>query len=193
MQVGGVAAAKGANDLQAARRLLFGDGSEFFGDSGGRQGLKQLQEKDAENKAADVSPPGDSADGAVTAGGAEKLKEEPEAEEEGGRDLDKPWNEDDRNQGQDLRSRVQDEVSAHDPGDGPAGTDCRYIRVPVDNQVRDSRSQTAHQVEGQVTRVSEPVFDIVSKDVEKPHVAEDVPETAVQEHEGEEREELLHR
>ena len=40
-----------------------------------------------------------------------------------------PGNEDDRYQGEDARSRIENEIGAHHPGDGAAGPDGRQIRM----------------------------------------------------------------
>ena len=39
--------------------------------------------------------------------------------------------------------------------------------------------------------MSQPIFNIVPKDIEEPHVTQEVEETAVQEHKGEKGENLL--
>jgi hypothetical protein len=54
-------------------------------------------------------------------------------------------------------------------------------------------SHTAKKVEDEISNMAEFVLDIVSEDIEEPHVPDDVKESAMQEHGGKKREDLLNR
>jgi hypothetical protein len=63
--------------------------------------------------------------------------------------------------------------------------------VPVDREVRDPGGQTTEKIEKEITEVPAPVLHVVPEDEQGPHVAQEVNETAVKEHEREKREDLL--
>jgi heat shock protein HspQ len=54
-----------------------------------------------------------------------------------------------------------------------------------------ARCQAAQQVEGDVAGRAQPVFHIVAENVKGPHVPDQVHESAVKEHEGEQGEDPL--
>jgi len=54
-------------------------------------------------------------------------------------------------------------------------------------------NQAAKQVENKISDRPKPVFNVISKDIEKPHVSQEMPEAPVNEHEGEEGKYLLGR
>ena len=80
---------------------------------------------------------------------------------------------------------VEDEISAHDAGDGTAGADGGDVGVGIEEQLGHARRQTAQQVEDDVACRAQPIFHIVAEDVKGPHVPDQMHESTVQEHEGE--------
>ena len=116
-----------------------------------------------------------------------ELRQEPEAEEDEGRDLHRLGEETEPEQGHDPGVRVEEEVGAEHPGDRAARADHRHVRGRVGGDVRSGGRRAADQVEGEKARVAGRVLDVVAEDPEKDHVAEQVQHPAVQEHRGRDR------
>ncbi len=53
--------------------------------------------------------------------------------------------------------------------------------------------ETAGEIEDEIPDVTEPVFNVISKDVKEPHVHQDVKEPSMKKHGGEKRKILLER
>ena len=87
-----------------------------------------------------------------------------------------------RKPGEDAGARVENEVGAHDSGDGAAGADDGDTGICIQQNVRDGRGQSAEEVEDEIAEVAKVVFDVVAEDPEEKHVATDVPVGSVQEH-----------
>jgi hypothetical protein len=49
---------------------------------------------------------------------------------------------------------------------------------------------TAEEIKDEISNVTQPVFDVISEDIEKPHVHDDMKEPSVKKHGGQEREGL---
>jgi len=99
--------------------------------------------------------------------------------------------EEDRDQSQDPRTGIKEEVSSHDSGDGSACSNGGDLGAPVGIEMSKSSSNTGDNIEEEVTEVTEPVFNVIPEDVEEPHIAKDVQETAVKKHGGDKREDLF--
>ena len=138
-----------------------------------------------------MSPPCNTRAPTLAAGRVYQLKCEPEADKEKGRDFHEPGKNENWNQGQDPGSGVQDEIGAHDTGNSTAGTDGGNGRIHVQKQMRQARSETAQEVEQEIPKRSQAVFDIVAKDVERPHISQEMQKTSVKKHEGYEGKHLL--
>jgi hypothetical protein len=52
---------------------------------------------------------------------------------------------------------------------------------------------SAKQVKNTITKRPEAVFDVVAKDIQRPHITQKMPESAVEKHERDQRENLLAR
>jgi hypothetical protein len=50
---------------------------------------------------------------------------------------------------------------------------------------------TAEKIEDEISNMTEPVFNVISEDIEKPHVHDDMKESSVKEHGGQKRESLF--
>jgi hypothetical protein len=84
-------------------------------------------------------------------------------------------------------------VCSHHSGNGAAGADGGDSRVEVQQNVAGPGSNAAEQVEQQVAERPQLIFHVVAEDIQRPHVAQDVPDPAVQEHERDKGEKLLRR
>ena len=54
--------------------------------------------------------------------------------------------------------------------------------------MRESGKHTADQVKDQITKVAQPIFDVIAENEKKKHVAKDVRDAAVHEHGSDQRE-----
>jgi len=57
--------------------------------------------------------------------------------------------------------------------------------------VDQTRRHTAEKIEDEISNVAEPVFDVISEDIEEPHVSKDVKKSSVKKHGAKKREILL--
>src|SRR6266511_1427535 len=185
----------------AAMRLLTRNGERMQASSGPRAkpgrirpavGLaardQQLRGDGAEQEAADVREERDSAAVRARVEQSEvrlvQLVEEPEAEEEVGRDAQR----NDSDEAEDARVRIEHEEGAEDRSDRAARAEVRHARVgrtPCEQRHRrlqNGRGETAGEVEEEVTKTAEGVLDVFSKHGEEQHVAEDVTPASVKEH-----------
>src|SRR4030095_14653518 len=71
--------------------------------------------------------------------------------------------------------------------------DCRKRGVEVRENVHQRCRQAANEIEHNKPRRSHAVLDVVTEDIERPHIADDVEPAAVEEHTCEERPEIIHR
>lgn len=100
--------------------------------------------------------------------------------------LEKQGQEEDRQEHDDARAGEQEEAGAHDAGNGAAGADGGKGGHGVELQVRDAGGDAARQIENREAQRAHAVFDVVPEDPDRPHVADNVPPSAVQKHAGEE-------
>lgn len=63
--------------------------------------------------------------------------------------------------------------------------------MPVGREVDQHSGHTAQDIECHKTGWTEPVFHVVPKNIEKPHVPEQMEESTMEEHIAEERNDLL--
>ena len=61
----------------------------------------------------------------------------------------------------------------------------------IKQKVSDPGGNAAYQIKQQIPERPHLIFHIIAENVQKPHVAEEMPESAVQEHEREKRKKLL--
>lgn len=134
-----------------------------------------------------MGPPGDSAVGCAANGAYafDELDQEPIAQNDEGRD----GQEENDNKGQDTCPRVENNVGAHDAGDGSTGTERGNAGVKIEGDMEKVGADSANKIEKKIGEVAEVVFHIVAKNPEEEHVAADVQPTAVQEHAGQDGEE----
>jgi len=119
-----------------------------------------------------VCPPSDAscrrrADCAYT---CEELKQEPVTQNDEGRNRD----EEDKDKREDLSSRVKNDVSTHDAGDGAAGSEGGQGRMVVEDDMRKAGTDAANKIEEKVGKMAEVVFHVIAEDPEKEHISGDV-------------------
>src|SRR5947208_10691497 len=143
------------------------------------------------DEAAHVCPPGNPTPEASRAGhhAVKQLREEPEGQEHErrhGNDLDEK---EDGQQGHHLGAGKQHEVSAHYPSNRAARANHRHLGVWPGQVVQIDGRKSAHQVVEQIAALTQAVLNVVAEDPQRPHVADQVQPTAVQEHGAEHRHE----
>ena len=114
-----------------------------------------------------------------------QLDREPDAQENPRREHNDLYEHEQGKQGNNQRPRVQQHIGPHHSGDCTAGADRRDQRVGVEPQMSNTRSNTGSQIENQIRQVSQSIFDVISKDVQKSHIAEEMHPATVQEDAGE--------
>jgi len=118
---------------------------------------------------------------------AKELKEEPVQKHEGGGYINRSDENDDEDQRYYADAGIEDQESAHDTGDGAAGSDGRYGTPDIQDGLRQGRRNARNQVEDEEFGGTHHIFDVRAKDPEKPHVADQVKPAAVQKHGSDER------
>jgi hypothetical protein len=78
--------------------------------------------------------------------------------------------------------RKQDEVGAHHPGNRSACSNTGNSGVDVEEVMGHVCSQAANQVKQKITKVPQAVFDVVTKDCQKPHIHNQVQPRGVHKH-----------
>jgi hypothetical protein len=138
-----------------------------------------------------MGPPGHSSGAAGSESSGEYLYEKPVSEEDKGRYFKELKKEKDGDKGQNLRARIEKEVPAHDTGDRSACPNGRNLRTPVGEKVDESGRDAAEDVKEKISDMSEVILDVVTEDVKKPHIPEDVENPSMEKHRRQKREKLL--
>jgi len=115
---------------------------------------------------------------------AEELNEKPEKDEKDRRQLAHEKEDEYGDQCHHPRSRKESEIAAEHTRDRPRRADHRDGTCRIDDNLPNSASKAAQEIEPGESFNSQRVFDIVSKYIEKPHIADQVNPTAVQKHTG---------
>src|SRR5262249_45676565 len=108
---------------------------------------------------------------------AEPLEEEPDPDEDEGRDPRGREEDEDRDQGGDPRRRTEEDVGpdvARDRARGPDRRDLAARGVEVEEDVEGRGGDSAGEVEDEEPRPPESVLDVVAEDPEEPHVPDQV-------------------
>ena len=77
---------------------------------------------------------------------------------------------------------IEEEISSHDSWNGTACSDGGDIRIPVREEVDQASRHATEKIEDEISNVAEPVFDVISEDIEEPHVSKDVKKSSVKKH-----------
>src|ERR1700733_4729071 len=118
---------------------------------------------------------------------AHELQEEPETDEHDGWNARREPNNEQRNERENAARRKEKNISAENAGDCAASADCRYSRAPTECRLRDSRADSTNQIEPEIRKMAEAIFDVAAKNPEEPHVADNVQPAAMQKHRGKKR------
>src|SRR5215813_4752181 len=174
-------------------RLRPGSGPDARGQRWNLPLAQHQAQHDAADEAAGVRPPGNPAHLSSLArqlnGADEQLENKPQAQVNHRGDLHKPGNDEDRDKREHSAACIQDEVRPQDPGDRSGRADCRNHGFRVRKRLRAKRGRSAEEIEKDKTSVTQPVLDVVAKNPEVEHVADDVGPAAVEKHRGEDRQE----
>jgi hypothetical protein len=161
----------------------------------GSKSLIEEQENDASQKSSNMGPP-------RYAGGiicstqhrespTEKLKCKPKTQEHIGGQICKVEEKEDGNKGEHSGSRIENKVCSHDSCHSPACANGGKAGVEVGDHVNGCGNQTGSDIEEDVEEVPKLPFHIVTKDVEHPHIADEVYPAAMQEHGSKEGKDLI--
>src|SRR3989442_980688 len=118
--------------------------------------------------------------------GIQELHDEPEPKDNEGWNLNDLEKHKDRHQRKNTCKRIRDDISAEYAGDRATRSDAWDCRLGIQDRVRDPGAEAAEQVKYKVREVTQPVLDVVSKNPEVPHIADQMEPTAMQEHRSEE-------
>ena len=121
------------------------------------------------------------------------MYEDPVAEEDEGRDFDELEKEKNGYQCHDPGTGIKKEISSHDTGDRSARPDGRDIGTPIRKKVDQTGCHATEKIEDKISNMSEPVFDVISKDIEKPHIHNNMKEASMKKHGSQKRKSLLER
>src|ERR1043166_277931 len=161
--------------------------------SAGRAPGKKSNEE-PEHKAADVRPPGHPAETLPARGQAQRaiveLQQKPESKKQNGGQVEKRPEEKRRDDGFDARIRIKPEIRAHYAGNGPARPDGRHLRMQVGKDVQKRGRESAQQIKAHVSQMPESILNVVPKNPQHPHVADQMHPTPVQKHRREQRQHL---
>jgi hypothetical protein len=118
---------------------------------------------------------------------AEQFLDEPDSEKEDRRNLDHIHEEQQEDDREDARVRIQDKVGPHDARYGTAGADHRHRGIDIDRDLSQRGRRAADEIENHESGMPEAVLDVVAEYPEVEHVAEQVQPPLVDEHAREER------
>jgi len=90
----------------------------------------------------------------------------------------------------DFIPRKQDQIPAQHSGNSSRSPYNRYLGVGHGKSINYPRSQATEQIKGKEFKMAQSGFKVVSEDPQKPHIGNQVPKTAVQEHGGKNGKEL---
>ncbi len=135
-----------------------------------------------------MGPPSHSASHLRTQDGegtSEELFQEPEGQEEYGRDVKEKREEKDWDHDNDPGLWKEYIVGAHDTCNGTGGTYGGYGRIRVGIDVDHRCHESTHDIENEKPPGAHLVFHIVSKYPQRPHIANDMDPASMEEHTGE--------
>jgi len=140
-----------------------------------------------------MSPEGDSPD--ITWGEAcrEQLKEKPIPEKDKGRDFKELKKEKDGDQCEDPGSRIEEKISSHDARNRATRSYGGDFRIPVGEKMNQTGSHATKNVENKVANMPQPIFYVIPKDIEEPHIPKDMKKTPMEKHGSQKGEKLLKR
>src|SRR3972149_6663414 len=161
-------------------------GGDSTGWSPGGGGGKSIPSTQPEAKPPRGPPPGIPAIRARRSGGAEveepggKLSEKPDSQEDEGRDLDEPGEEEQREECKDAPLGKEEEVGSEHGGNRPAGAHRGQPRERIEYRLGDPCRHAPQDVEDEIPQMVQRNFDVVAEDQKGPHVAQEMKPAAVE-------------
>ena len=116
-----------------------------------------------------------------------ELQVNPDTQEDKGRNFKRK----DKEQYFNAGARKHDDIGAHDSRDSATGTHSGDTAIGVEIDVQGVSQEPSQEIEEQEASATDDSFDIVGKNPEKEHITQEVGPAAVQEHTGEQAEEVL--
>ena len=153
--------------------------------------IEDFYEDQAGHKTSDMGPEGNASHIPWGHTCRKQLDEKPIAEKDKSGNLDKLEKEEDWNQRHNPGPRIKKKVCPHDAGNCAARSDGWDIGIPVGHEVDKTGSHPGKEIKNEITKMAQPVLNIVSEDVEEPHVPEDMEESPMKKHGGQEWKPLL--
>jgi len=182
---------KRRDGLETGCRMSLRISTEILAHAGSWNPIEDFYEDQAGHKTTDMGPEGNASHIARGKTRRKELDEKPIGEKDKSGNLDKLDEEEDRDQGHDPGPGIEEEISPHDAGNRAAGSNGRNIGIPVGDKVDESSSHPAEKVKDEIPNMAQPVLNIISEDVEEPHVSEDMEKPSMQKHGGQEWKPLL--
>src|SRR5262249_20782396 len=112
----------------------------------------------------------------------DELEYEPLPDDDDGGQVKEHTEDEDRHQAEYLRSRIEPDIRAHQPGYRAARADRWDRGTRIADDVQRRRAEAAEQVEQDKTPLAQHVLDIVAEDPQVEHVPTDMEPVGVQEH-----------
>jgi hypothetical protein len=182
---------KRRDGLEAGCRMSLRISTKILAHAGSWNPIEDLYENQAGHKPTDMGPEGNASHVARGKACGKQLNEKPIPEKDISWNLDKLEEEEDRDQRHNPGPRIEQEICPHDTGNRAACPDGWDIGIPVGHEVDKTSGHSGEEVKDEITEMAQPVLNIVSENIEKPHVSEYVEKSSVQKHGGQEREPLL--
>jgi len=182
---------KRRDGLETGCRMSLRISTEILAHPGSWNPIEDFYEDQAGHKTTDMGPEGNASHIAWGKACRKQLDEKPIAEKDKSGNLDKLDEEEDRDQRHNPGPRIKKKICPHDAGNRAARSNGRNIGIPVGHKVDESSSHPAEKVKDEITNMAQPVLNIISEDIEKPHVSKDMEESPMKKHGGQEWKPLL--
>ena len=144
--------------------------------------IKYFDENETRDKTTDMGPKRNAPNIARGEACRKQLNEKPIPEEDKSRKLNELKKEKYRDQCQDPGTGVEEKISSHDPRNRSTRSYGRNFGIPVSEEVNQASSHTTKNIEDKVSNVPKPIFYVIPKDIEEPHVPKDMKESSMEKH-----------
>jgi len=177
--------------LETRCRMSLRISTEILANAGSWNPIEDFYEDQAGHKTTDMGPEGNASHIAWGKACRKQLNEKPVTEKNESWNLKKLEEDENRDQRHNLGPRIKKKVCPHDPGNRAARPDGWDIGIPVGDKVDESSSHSGKEVKNEITNMAQPVLDIISENIEKPHVSKDMDESSMKKHRSQEWKPLL--
>ncbi len=143
------------------------------------------EEHNPTDKTPDMAPPGDTAPGLGRAQGkspGDYLHEEPEADVDESGYLNKNRKKEDQDEGYNPGSGEHDDIGAHDSGNGSRGPESRDHGMDIHHKIDNTSRDPGNEIKEQKSPMAEAILQSAAKEVEEPHISDEVQPSPVQKH-----------